>query len=235
MSGTLESLLPLFTADDVPCTGPEEIPSPRFEPFLDERALRATRPGGGLSRYPMLYIGEGCNTMFLLNQGKVIWSYSTGEGWEYDDIWMLSDGNIVFFRQSWAGMVTPTKRLIWRYEIGGPWAAIRLRNGNTLITAEAERRTVEVDRKGNIVWQCTLDEIPEPYRLADSQSCVRLRNGNTILCSRGDGGRAPQLLEITPDKEVVWSVYDWDVLGSASAVQILNDPGVPEVPGDCER
>lgn len=147
----------------------------------------------------------------------------------------LSDGNIVFSRQSWAGMVTPTKRLIWRYEIGGPWAAIRLRNGNTLITAEAERRTVEVDRKGNIVWQCTLDEIPEPYRLADSQSCVRLRNGNTVLCSRGDGGRAPQLLEVTPDKEVVWSVYDWDVLGSASAVQILSDPGVPEVPGDCER
>lgn len=327
MSGTLESLLPLFTADDVPDVGPEEIPSPRFEPVVDDRALRAARPGGGLSRYPMLYIGEGSNTMFLLNQGKVIWTYSTGEGWEYDDIWMLSDGNIVFSRQSWVGMVTPDKRLIWRYdcsghdeihtvqplgdgkvlmmingdparltivdmrrnavlwerdihcdlsygvhsqfrrvrftaqhtfllpflgehkvveydtdmnevwryEIGGPWAAIRLRNGNTLITAEAERRTVEVDRDGNIVWQCTLDEIPEPYRLADSQSCVRLRNGNTILCSRGDGGRAPQLLEITPDKEVVWSVYDWNVLGPASAVQILSDPGIPEVPGDCER
>jgi len=38
----------------------------------------------------MLYVGEGYNKMFLVNQGKIIWTYSTGKGNEYDDVWELA-------------------------------------------------------------------------------------------------------------------------------------------------
>jgi len=58
-----------------------------------------------------------------------------------------------------------------------------------------------------------------------------LASGNTIFCSRGGGGRGPQLVEVTPDKEVVWELQDWQDLGDATAVQILDDPGIPEIPG----
>lgn len=44
--------------------------------------------------------------------------------------------------------------------------------------------TREVNMKGEIVWEIRLSDLPEEYRLFDSQSCVRLANGNTILCSR---------------------------------------------------
>ena len=64
----------------------------------------------------MLYIGEGCNKMFLINDGKIIWTYSTGKGWEYDDIWLLSNGNILFSRMGWAAEVTPQKKVVWRIE-----------------------------------------------------------------------------------------------------------------------
>lgn len=327
LSMPLLSLLPLFTAADVPEKGlaEEDIDPPFWQ--VSEQETDPSFPGEGLARYSMLYIGEGCNKMFLIQKGKVIWTYSTGTGWEYDDIWMLKNGNILFSRMSWAGEVTPRKELVWRidaevgtelhtvqpigpdrvllmvngptpkaiivnkktnvteyehvvpydppmhahaqfrrfrmtakgtflvpylslhkvveydmdfkevwsYDIRSPWAAVRLKNGNTLITDEQDQLTREVAADGSTVWEVRLSELPEKYRLADCQSCVRLKNGNTILCSRGNNGNAPQLVEISPDKKVVWVLNDWKNLGPATAIQILSDPGDPELPDECER
>jgi hypothetical protein len=36
------------------------------------------------------------------------------------------------------------------------------------------------------------------------------------------------LVEVTPAKKVVWVLRDWANLGPATAVQILDDPGIPE-------
>lgn len=124
---------------------------------------------------------------------------------------------------------------LWSYEIDKPWAAIRLKNGNTLISDEAHETVREVRPDKSTAWEFSVEELPEEYRLAGTQSCVRLDNGNTILCARGNGGRTPQLVEITPDKKVVWVVKDWKNLGPATAVQILRDGGIPENPGECQR
>jgi hypothetical protein len=125
---------------------------------------------------------------------------------------------------------------IWTYEIPSPWAAIRLRNGNTLITDEKDRLAREVNRKGETVWEYSLKtDLPANLVMPGSQSNVRLANGNTVICSRGGNGAGLQLIEVTPDKKVVWAVYDWKTLGPATAVQMLDDPCVPEKPGDCQR
>ena len=323
------SNLPLFTASDVPEVGDAEdlnLGGP-FGWKSDTATQSLDLPGGGLSRYPMIYIGEGYNRIFIVNEGKVVWKYDTGDGNELDDIWMLRNGDLLFTRMYWAAKITPDKREVWRYnckdgeeihtiqplegdealmlvnafparlvrfnhnsgqiiwekeinfdvnsthiqsrrmrvtkdntlllcylgenkvveyslddfsvvrqfDVPKPWAAIRLKNGNTLITLEDERRTIEVDSHGNTLWEIRLDELPEEYRLADCQSVCRLQNGNTILCSRGNNGRSPQLVEITPDKQVVWVVNDWQNLGPATSVQILNEVGASEIPGDLER
>jgi hypothetical protein len=68
-----------------------------------------------------------------------------------------------------------------------------------------------------------------------AQTCTRLANGNTIICSRGGNGNGPQLVEVTRDKKVVWVLQDWSNLGPATAVQILDDPGIPENPGQSEH
>jgi hypothetical protein len=318
--------LPLFTAANVPEVGPEEVPIDPPNWMVPTNEIPAALPGNGLAQHPMLYIGEGCNKMFLISGGKVIWTYSTGKGWEYDDIWLLSNGNILFSRMGWAAEVTPQKKIVWRmdapkgtevhalqpvgldkvlvmrngtpaklmlidkktsavetehditdagagvhgqfrrvrvtaqgtylvpylqagkvveydkdfnqvwsYRINSPWAAIRLHNGNTLITDERDELTREVNPNGETVWEFKLSELPPDMRLAGSQSCVRLDNGNTILCSRGNGGKTPQLVEITPDKKVVWVLKAWKDLGPATAIQVLTDAGVPERPGDLQR
>jgi len=323
-------LLPLlerFTAPDVPAVGPDEIPvdPPNWKVSPGDPNL----PGKGLFQHSMLYVGEGCNKMFLVHGGKVIWTYSTGKGWEYDDVWMLSNGNILYSRMAYAAEVTPQKMVVWRreapagreihtvqplgldkvmlvenakptprllvintktgaievdhaipypdvpgvhgqfrrfrvtaqgtylaaymslgkvveydqdfneiwsYKIRSPWAAIRLRNGHTLITDEAEQLTREVNSKGETVWEFDLKkDLPAGIDFSGSQTCTRLANGNTILCSRGGNGKNCQLIEVTPDKKVIWALKDWANLGPATAVQILEDPGVPENPGESEH
>lgn len=320
-------VLHLFTAPDVPAVGKYEIPIPERTYTAEGTATPEEFPGEGINRYPMLYIGEGCNRMFLVKDGKVIWTYDTGGGWEYDDIWMKKNGNIVFSRMQWAGEVTPNKEIVWRYdcaedeelhtiqpiseteyllavnapvpyaiiinnkgeityrhdipydkqtsthgqfrrfrmtpdrhflvtylslgkvveydeewnevwryeELKKPWAAIRLLNGNTLISDERKQIAREVNKAGETVWEFDCNTLPEEYRIDDYQTVTRLKNGNTIFCARGHNGLTPQCVEVTKEGEVVWVLKDWRELGPCTAVQILNDPGDPEIIGQLQR
>jgi hypothetical protein len=321
----LMDILYLFTAPDVPALGPAEM---KVDPLkINPVTVPENLPGRGLSQHPMLYFGECYNIIFLVNNGKITWTYSTGPGCEYDDVWMMSNGNILFTRMQYIAIVTPKKEVvwrydapegteihgcqpiglekvlfiqngqppklivmntktnavevehtlpvdtlaekkyihaqfrrvrytakgtylmpflelgrvveydknfneIWRYDIKSPWAAIRLKNGNTLITDEADKLTREVNPKKETVWEIRPSDLPEKYRFINTQCCVRLANGNTIICSRGDNGKGPQLVEVNREKEVVWVLWDWKNLGPASGVQILDDPGIPESPGE---
>jgi hypothetical protein len=319
--------IPLFTAANVPAMGPAEIEAP---PIKDPKPPMSKLPGKGMAQHPMLYVGEGYNKILLVNKGKIIWTYSTGPGWENDDVWMLSNGNVLFSRMQYVAEVTPDKRVVWRhdapqgteihtcqpigmdkvllvenglpphlkviniksnvvevdhvlpapsltdpktvhaqfrrvrytaqgtylvaflemkrvveydkafnevwrYDVPSPWAAVRLKNGNTLITDEHDVKTFEVTPDKKVVWEITPSELPEKYQYENSQSATRLGNGNTILCSRGGSAQGPQLVEVTREKKVVWVLQDWTNLGPATAVQILDDPGFPENPGDSQH
>ena len=140
----------------------------------------------------------------------------------------LSDGNVIEYDKNF--------NKIWSYPIKSPWAALRLKNGNTLITDEQDNLTREVNPKGETVWEFKNTDLPAAYRFVQApQSCTRLANGNTIFTSRGNAGKGPQLVEVTPDKKVVWVLQDWQDLGDATAVQILDDPGIPEIPGESQH
>ena len=316
-----------FSSPTVPALAPTEAEAPEGG-WL--RSAPEGLPGKGIAEHPMLYLGEGYNKLFVINQGSILWTYSTGSGWEYDDAWMLSNGNILFTRMQYVAIVTPEKKIIWRYDadegteihtaqpigldkvmfvvnglpprllvvniitnkiivdhtlsaqslidkgtvhaqfrrarftaqgtylipflemnrvveydkdfkeiwsyaINSPWAAVRLQNGDTLITDERDNLTIEVNSSGETVWSLRPEELPEAYRYINTQSATRLANGDTVICSRGDGGKGPQLVEVTPDKKVVWVLKDWVNLGPATAVQILDEPGRPEEPGQSQH
>jgi hypothetical protein len=326
-STPLMAQLHRFTAPGVPALGPEET---EVAPRKWDQPVPPGLPGKGMAEHPMLYIGEGYNKILLVNQGKIAWTYSTGAGWEYDDVWMLSNGNVLFTRMQYVAEVTPDKQIVWRYdapagteihtaqsigldkvmfvlnglppklmvvnirthkvevehdlpapsltdpktvhgqfrrarytaqgtylipfltmnqvieydkdfneiwkyEVRSPWAAVRLRNGNTLITDENDLVTREVNAQKETVWELRPDDLPAEYRYINTQSATRLANGNTIICSRGGDGKGPQLVEVTRDKKVVWVLRDWANFGPATAVQILDDPGIPERPGHSQH
>jgi hypothetical protein len=111
-SQPLLAVLAKFTAPDVPTRGPDEAaPNPRT--FTGNEP---TLPGQGLAQHPFIYVGENYNTIQLVNQGKVIWTYDTKGSFELDDIWMLSNGNVLYSHMSYIEELTPTKQVVWHYD-----------------------------------------------------------------------------------------------------------------------
>ena len=106
-------VLPLFTAPNVPQMAPAEAEAPRN---WKTAPVPVGLPGEGIAQHPMLYIGEGYNKMLLVDKGNIIWTYSTGSGNEYDDVWMLSNGNILFTRMQYIAEITPDKKVVWHYD-----------------------------------------------------------------------------------------------------------------------
>lgn len=110
--------------------------------------------------------------------------------------------------------------------VGGPFTAIRLSNGNTLIAGGGSGLVTEVDAKGNIVWQLTPADVPE-VNLKWVAGLQRLANGNTIVCNwlgHGQYGKGVPLFEVTPDKKVVWMFTDNQTTRSISSVCLLDAP-----------
>ncbi len=294
-------------------------------------AAPADLPGNGLAQHPFLYCGEwqrrsiDRQTIHVVRQGRIVWSYTNPLRGELGDCTMLSNGNILFSRQFGASEITPDKKIVWNYDAppkteihtsfpvgrdkvlimqnGNPakalviekktgrvfreqvlptrapdsthgqfrhirmtaagtllvahmdfgkvveydpqgkeiwsvdapscWAAVRLKNGNTLISGNQRGYVREVNRKGEIVWEVRKDDLPG-FPLYTVQEVSRLANGNTLI--NNWAGSAPteqwktvvQLIEVTPEKRVVWALRDWEHFGPASSTQLLDEKGKPE-------
>jgi hypothetical protein len=320
----LLGLLSQFTAPDVPMRGPQEGP-PTARSWTAPDTL-PMHPGHGLAEHPMLYAGEGFNTIFLVNEGKVIWSYASPAGGEIDDVWMLSNAHILYSHSNFLEELTPKKEVVWHYDLpagteshslqpigldkvlfmangqpaklivmnkatkmaevehvitdaganthpqfrrvrqtaagtfvapylsqrkvvefdkdfkiiwmyqvadmGTPWTALRLRNGNTLIQDEHNKSAREVNAAGTIVWEFKATDLPAGLMRSSPQTCERLANGNTVMLSPGKNVGNVQAVEVNQAKEVVWVLQDWKDLGPATTAQFLDQPGIPENPGD---
>lgn len=125
---------------------------------------------------------------------------------------------------------TPDGRMLWQVKAESPWGAVRLRNGDTLISGGVSGYVREVDRSGKIVWEINKNDLPG-LPLEDVQEVTRLANGNTLINNHAPDGEkthAAQLIEVTPDKKVVWALRDYQTLGAATSTQLLDDPGIAE-------
>lgn len=311
-----------------PAASPSSSPSPTPTPTPTPAPVPAVLPGHGMAEHPMLYVGEWCRALFIVNQGKVIWSYAADGKGEYEDAWVLSNGNVLYARLTHVAMVSPEKKILWRYDapkgveiatcqpIGTdkvmfiengkpprlvvvniatgvrevdheipydltkgsvhtqfrrarytpqgtyliafmkmdqvveydkdfkeiwrydtptPCAVTRLKNGNTLVINEKDVVISEIAPDKSIVWQLKPTDLPEELRYTYAKSCTRLANGNTIICTQVGRNHPPQLVEVTKDKKVIWMLRNWTDFGGSTAVQILDEPGIPEVPGDSQH
>jgi hypothetical protein len=113
---------------------------------------------------------------------------------------------------------------------GGPHSVIRLPNGNTLVAVGDNGpqggRVFEVDPDGKVVWQVTRTELPG-ITLQFMTGLQRLPNGNTVMSNwlgHGHFGTAPHLIELTPDKKVVWTFSDHRTMRTISTIQLLDKP-----------
>ena len=112
-------------------------------------------------------------------------------------------------------------------ELGGreqenwPFTAIRLKNGNTLVTLTHGNKVVEFDPGGKVVWKISNDDFADkPF--SDPCGAQRLSNGNTVIASYG-ASEGIKLFEVTADKKLVWSYSKYRV----HEFQVLTTNGKP--------
>lgn len=108
------------------------------------------------------------------------------------------------------------------------YASVRLPNGNTLIAGGDGHELIEFDPHGKEVWKLEENDLPgNPLRFV--AGVQRLPNGNTVIANwlghGGHTGKQAQLLEVTRDKKLVWSVWDTKQFGNLSTIQILDVEG----------
>lgn len=102
-----------------------------------------------------------------------------------------------------------------------PFTAIRMKNGNTLVTLTHGNRVVELDADGEIIWQID-NSIFEGNPLVDPCGAQRLPNGNTVIASYG-AQEGIKLFEVDKKKNIVWSYNNY----RAHHFQILTTNGKP--------
>lgn len=115
---------------------------------------------------------------------------------------------------------------------GGPHSVARLPNGNTVISC-ADRpgggRMFEVDAEGKTVWEVSNADLKDiGIGLTFIAGFQRLPNGNTVMCNwlgHGKFGKAPHVIEVTPDKKIVWTFADHVTMKTISNIILLDVPG----------
>ncbi len=105
-----------------------------------------------------------------------------------------------------------------------PFTAIRLDNGNTLVSLTHGNKVVEFDTQGTIIWKVTNEDVGGLFQ--DPCGAQRLSNGNTVIGSHG-ANRGVSMIEVTPDRKIVWT-SDHPLAAGVHHFQILTTNGKPE-------
>lgn len=136
----------------------------------------------------------------------------------------------------------PSGKVVWSYRLDlngrprtpghGPeghgkevFGAIRRPDGNTLIACGNGNRVIEVTPRGDICWSVEQKELPG-ITLAWVTTLHLLPNGNLVFGNTHAGPDNPQLIEVTREKKVVWTLRDWTNFGNdLAAAQVLAEDG----------
>jgi len=147
----------------------------------------------------------------------------------------LASGNLLVCHEGDGRVVeyTPAGEIVWSYDVPlfhherhgghGPEAwgnqvfnALRLSDGNTLLTTGNGHGVLLVTPEKEIVWQLQQHDLPG-ITLAWTTSLEVLPNGNFIVGNCHAGPDNPQLIEVSRDKKAVWTFRDFELLGNSTA------------------
>ena len=115
----------------------------------------------------------------------------------------------------------------------------KLDNGNYLVCHENDGAVREYDSQGQIVWDYEVPLFGKPPKAghgpeAFGNQCfaaLRLKTGNTLIST----GNGHSVIEVTPEKKIVWSLFQNDLPGIRLAwvttLQVLKNGNI--VLGNC--
>jgi len=117
--------------------------------------------------------------------------------------------------------------VVWEYDAkSAVYSAVRLPNGNTLIGTGNGHSVIEVTPTKEVVWSVTERELPG-VRLAWVTQVSRLTDGTTLIVNCHAGPENPQILQVSPDKKILWTFKDFERFGNAMPVAVVLPPDRP--------
>jgi hypothetical protein len=105
-----------------------------------------------------------------------------------------------------------------------PFTAIRLDNGNTVVSLTHGNKVVELNPRGEIVWKVTNEDVQGLFK--DPCGSQRLANGNTVVGSHG-ASKGISMVEVDPENRIVWT-SEHPLAAGVHHFQILTTNGKPE-------
>ena len=175
----------------------------------------AILPGNGLSNFDFFYAGEAKQeNMYLVRNGKIVWSYTHQASGEISDAVMLSNGNILFAHQRGITEINQDKKVVWNYDAPegteihtgqpiGKKYVIFLQNSNPAKLIVLNKETSKIVKE-LIIPTANPASIHGQFRHA------RLTPSGTILISHMDMGKVCEYdsngkLLLTIDAPGVWA------------------------------
>lgn len=204
--------------------GPDAVVAPNDAERLPNglTLIAGTGAPAGTPGYPP----EGAvdNRVILVTKaGRIVWQYGqagvTGSGWNMLNTPVqatyLPNGNVLVTDQGNQRVIEVSRvkrRIVWSYgmtgvagsgprQLSSPNSAELIRGGHVLIADEGNNRVIEVDRRGNIVWQYGSPD--DTATLNAPAFASRLPNGHTLISDSLNN----RIVEVDMAKNVVWTYY----------------------------
>ncbi len=159
-----------------------------------KRISPEVKSGNGLSHLDFFYVGEAKKqNMYIVRNGKVVWSYTHPAEGEISDAVMLSNGNILFAHQFGITEITPQQKVVWNYDAPtgtethtavpiGKNRVLFLQNGNPA-------KLIVMNKKTNTVEKELIMQVGNPNKIHGHFRHARLTKAGTILVAHMDMGR----------------------------------------------
>lgn len=119
----------------------------------------------------------------------------------------------------------PSGKVVWEItKVENCGDAVRLKNGNTLVSCGTQSRLIEVTPEGKIVWEFGAKDAPE-LNLVWVTSIQVLKNDHYVVGNflRNHEGKGAHAFEVTKDKKVVWTFADHKLAKSITTVRVLDE------------
>lgn len=121
-------------------------------------------------------------------EGTEVWSYKCAEPFSAQ---RLRNGNTLVGHRTSDGRVievSPAGEVVWEKKgLMCPFRARRLANGNTLVADHYQRKVIEFDRSGDVVWEHPSGDCVSAERLPDGRTLISVFARSEIILVSPDG------------------------------------------------